>query len=201
MDKIDFKKQYKSLFAPRKKPHVVEVPSLQYLMIDGKGAPESQTFQDALGALYSMAYTIKFMLKSAGRTDFVVPPLEALWWADDVRAFRENDRDEWQWTMMIMQPDQVTPADLDRALDQLQDKGKSSQAHDRLRLATLEERRAVQVMHVGPYDEEGPTIASLHEFAGSAGYRLVGKHHEIYLSDPRRTAPERLRTVLRHPVA
>lgn len=201
MEKIDFKKQYKSLFAPKKKPHVIEVPPLQYLMIDGKGAPESQTFQDALGALYSTAYTVKFMLKSAGRTDFVVPPLEALWWADDVRAFHENDRDLWQWTMMIMQPDESTPADLARALDQLQEKRKRSPAHDLLRLATLEERRAVQVMHVGPYDEEGPAIAALHQFAESAGYRLVGKHHEVYLSDPRRTAPERLRTVLRHPVA
>ena len=169
-------------------------------MIDGKGSPESQQFQDALAALYSTAYTVKFTLKSAGRTDFVVPPLEALWWAEDVRAFHENDRDEWQWTMMIMQPDQVTPSDIVRALDQLAEKNKRSPAHDRLRLATLEEGRAVQVMHVGPYSEEAPTIAALHAFAESAGYRLVGKHHEIYLSDPRRTAPERLRTVLRHPV-
>jgi hypothetical protein len=201
LDKIDFKKRYKSLFAPKKKPHFVDVPPFHYLMIDGKGAPESQLFQDALAALYSMAYTVKFMLKSAGRTDFVVPPLETLWWAEDVRAFHENDRDEWQWTMMIMQPDQVTPSDLDRGLDQLEEKNKRSPAHDRLRLATLEEGRAVQVMHVGPYSEEEPTIAAMHTFTESAGYKLVGKHHEIYLSDPRRSAPEKLRTVLRHPVA
>ncbi len=113
-----------------------------------------------LAALYSMAYTVKFMLKSAGRTEFVVPPL-----------------------------------------DQLEGKNKRSQSHDRLRLATLEEGRAVQVMHVGPYSEEAPTIAAMHTFAESAGYKLVGKHHEIYLSDPRRTAPEKLRTVLRQPVA
>ena len=170
-------------------------------MIDGKGAPESQEFQDVLAALYSMSYTVKFMLKSAGRTDFVVPPLEALWWAEDVDAFHENKRDEWQWTMMIMQPEQVMPSDLAPALDQLEGKNKRSQSHDRLRLATLEEGRAVQVMHVGPYSEEAPTIAEMHTFAESAGYKLVGKHHEIYLSDPRRTAPEKLRTVLRQPVA
>ncbi len=179
----------------------MDVPPFQYLMIDGKGAPESEVFQDALAALYSTAYTIKFMLKSAGRTDFVVPPLEALWWAEDVRAFHENDRDEWQWTMMIMQPDEVTPVDLGQTLDQLEEKKKRSPAHDRLCLATLEEDRAVQVMHVGPYNEEAPTIAAMHAFAESAGCKLVGKHHEIYLSDPRRSAPEKLRTVLRHPVA
>ena len=198
--KIDLKKELKPLFSPKKTPHLVDVPPLQYLMIDGDGAPESQTFEEALGALYSTAYTLKFMLKSASRTDFVVPPLEALWWADDMRVFHENARDEWQWTMMIMQPEHIASDDLDDALAELAKKNKRTPAHDRLSLETLEEGRAVQVMHIGPYSEEGPVIAAMHVYAVSEGCRLINKHHEIYLSDPRRTAPEKLQTVLRQPV-
>ena len=123
-NKIDLKKELKPLFSPRKTPHLVDVPPLQYLMIDGDGAPESQTFEEALGALYSTAYTLKFMLKSASRTDFVVPPLEALWWADDLRVFHENARDEWKWTMMIMQPEHIASDDLDDALAELTKKNK-----------------------------------------------------------------------------
>ena len=198
--KIDLKKELKPLFSPKKTPHLVDVPPLQYLMIDGDGAPESQTFEEALGALYSTAYTLKFILKSASRTDFVVPPLEALWWADDMRVFHENARDEWQWTMMIMQPEHIASDDLDDALAELTKKNKRTPAHDRLSLETLEEGRAVQVMHIGPYSEEGPVIAAMHAYAVSEGCRLINKHHEIYLSDPRRTAPEKLQTVLRQPV-
>ena len=137
---------------------------------------------------------------TASRTDFVVPPLEALWWADDMRVFHENARDEWQWTMMIMQPEHIASDDLDDALAELTKKNKRTPAHDRLSLETLEEGRAVQVMHIGPYSEEGPVIAAMHAYAVSEGCRLINKHHEIYLSDPRRTAPEKLQTVLRQPV-
>ena len=200
-DKIDLKKELKHLFAPKRAPQIVDVLPLQYLMIDGKGAPESQAFQDVVEALYSAAYTLKFMLKAGGRQDFVVPPLEALWWADDLRVFHDNRRDEWQWTMMIMQPDAVTSADLTAALSELTGKKKRTPAHDRLRRATLEEGRAVQVMHIGPYDEEGPVIAAMHAFAEAQGHALRGKHHEIYLSDPRRTTPNKLKTVLRQPLA
>ena len=199
--KIDLKKQYKHLFAPKTTPQFVEVPPLQYLMIDGQGAPEGQAFQEGLQALYSTAYSLKFMLKSAGRPDFVVAPLEAQWCGDDPSVFTENRRAEWQWTLMIMQPEQVNADDLAAALDALAKKRKRIASHDRLRLSTLEEGRAVQVLHIGPYSEEGPTIASLHSYAESKGYELVGKHHEVYLSDPRRAAPERLKTVLRQPVA
>lgn len=199
--KTDLKKELKYLFAPGRAPRIVDVPPLRYLMIDGKGAPEGQAFQAAVESLYSAAYTLKFMLKAGRRQDFVVPPLEALWWADDMRAFDDNRREEWQWTVMIMQPDAVTSADLTAALSELKGKKKRTPVHDRLRLAALEEGRAVQIMHIRPYGEEGPVIAALHAFAEAQGYGLRARHHEIYLSDPRRTAPEKLKTVLRQPLA
>ena len=199
--KIDFKKHHKTLFAPRRAPQIVDVPNLQYLMIEGRGSPESETFHDAINALYSTSYSLKFMLKSAGRTDFVVPPLEALWWSADPSAFELNRRDEWQWTIMIMQPDEVTATDFADAIESLASKGRATPAHDRTALANLDEGRCVQVLHVGPYGSQGSTIQSLHAFAEAGGYEPIGKHHEIYLSDPRRTAPERLKTLLRRPVA
>ena len=199
--KIDLKKRYKRLFAAKRAPELVDVPPLPYLMIDGQGAPEGQAFQDAVLALYSTAYTVKFLLKHAGRQDFVIPPLEGLWHSDDPSVFTEDRRDEWQWVLMVMQPEQVAQGDIAEALDALSKKRKRIPAHDRLRLETLEEGRAVQALHVGPYGEARATVDSLHAYARSEGYELVGKHHEVYLSDPRRIVPERLRTVLRQPVA
>ena len=199
--KIDLKKTYKDLFSARRAPRLVDVPPLPYLMIDGQGPPAGRAFQGAIGALYSTAFTMKFALKAAGRPDSVVAPLEALWWSDDPRAFDENRRDAWQWTSMVMQPEHVTETDLQATLAELSRKGKRIPAHDRLRLATLEEGRSVQLLYVGPYDEMGPAVAHLRAFAASEGYRPAGRHHDIYLSDPRRTAPERLKTILRQPVA
>ena len=199
--KIDVKKQYKALFAPRRVPHVVEVPTFRFLTVDGQVAPESQAFQDAIGALYSILYTMKFMLKEVHRIDFVVPLLEVLWWSDDPSAFNQNRRDEWKWTAMLMQLEHITEADLEAAVAALDKKGKATPAHEKIRTASLEEGRAVQVMYVGPCDSMGATIQTMRRFAESRGLKLVGKHHDIYLSDPRRTAPEKLKTVLRHPVA
>jgi hypothetical protein len=195
--KIDLKKQHKALFAPKKTPEIVSVPRLAYLMIDGRGAPESDAFMDAVAALYSAAYTLKFLVKGGGRTDFAVAPLGARWWADDWDAFIAGRREEWQWTAMILQPDHVAAADFDATLDELARKKKCTAAHDRLRLETLEEGPCVQVLHLGPYADEGPAIAAMHAFAEAQGYALTGRHHEVYLSDPRRTAPEKLKTVLR----
>ena len=200
-DKIDLKKQYKRLFSARLAPGLVDVPQLQYLMIDGRGDPDAPEFEGAVQALYSTAYTVKFSLKHAGRQDFVVPPLEGLWHADDPSAFPEDRRDEWQWVVMLMQPGHVAAGDLAEALEALSRKGKRIESHGRLRLDTLEEGLAVQSLHVGPYSDEGPTIRALHESAVAQGYRLVGKHHEIYISDPRRIAAEKLKTILRQPVA
>ena len=198
--KIDIKKQHKQLFAPKREPHLVDVPKFQYLMIDGEGTPEGTAFQDAIAALYSTAYTTKFALKKAGREDFVVPPLEALWWADDEAAFEENRRDEWQWTLMVILPDHVSDEDLRGTLAELEKKGKLTDVHGRMRTEVLEEGQAVQCLYVGPYDSMGDTISAMQEFAESKGLEFAGKHHDVYLSDPRRTAPEKLKTVLRRPV-
>lgn len=198
--KIDIKKQYKHLFAPKREPHLVEVPRFQYLMIDGEGSPQGAAFQDAISALYSTAYTTKFRLKAAGWADFVVPPLEALWWADDESAFEENRRDEWQWTLMLIQPNHVSEEDIADALGELGKKGKTTAAHRNMRTEQLEEGRAVQCVYVGPYDSMGGAISAMQAFAAANGLKLAGKHHDVYLSDPRRTAPEKLKTVLRRPV-
>ena len=198
--KIDIKKQYKHLFAPKREPHLVEVPRFQYLMIDGEGSPQGAAFQDAIGALYSTAYTTQFRLKAAGRADFVVPPLEALWWADDESAFEENRRDEWRWTLMLIQPDHVPEEDIADALGALDKKGKTTAVHRSMRTELLAEGRAVQCLYVGPYDSMGESIATMQAFAESSGLELAGKHHDVYLSDPRRTVPEKLKTVLRRPV-
>ena len=198
--KIDLKKQHKQLFAPKREPHLVEVRKFQYLMIDGEGAPEGTAFQDAIAALYSTAYTTKFALKKAGREDFVVPPLEALWWADDESAFEGNRRDEWQWTLMVILPDHVSDEDLRGTLADLEKKGKLTEVHARMRTEVLEEGQSVQCLHVGPYDSMGGAISAMRAFAESKGLEFASKHHDVYLSDPRRTAPEKLKTVLRRPV-
>ena len=198
--KIDIKKQHKHLFAPKREPHLVEVPKFRYRMIDGEGSPQGTAFQDAIGALYSTAYATKFRLKAAGRADFVVPPLEALWWADDESAFEENRRDKWQWTLMLIQPDHVSEEDSADALEVLDKKGKITAAHRSMRTEQLEEGRVVQCLYIGPYDSMGGAISTMHAFAESNGLELAGKHHDVYLSDPRRTGPEKLKTVLRRPV-
>ncbi|MYC68897.1 MAG: hypothetical protein F4X12_21515 [Acidobacteriia bacterium] len=198
--KIDVKKQYKHLFAPKREPHLVEVPRFRYWMIDGKGSPDGAAFQDAISALYSTAYTTKFRLKAGGRADFVVPPLEALWWADDESAFDEDRADEWQWTLMLVQADHVSEEDTADVLEVLDKKGKTTAAHRNMRTEELEEGQAVQCLYVGPYESMGGAISTMHAFAKSNGLELAGKHHDVYLSDPRRTAPERLKSVLRRRV-
>lgn len=201
MAKIDLKKAHKDLFTARRSPRLVDVPPLPYCMIDGQGPPAGEAYQEAIHALYSTAYTLKFALKKAGRTDFVVAPLETLWWSDDPRALEENRREEWRWTAMVMQPEHVVDADLQAALGNLLRKGIRNPAHERLRLETLAEGRAAQLLYVGPYDGIGASVAQLRAFVADEGYRPAGRHHDIYLSDPRRTAPEKLRTILRQPVA
>lgn len=200
-DKIDFKKRYKQLYSAKPSPGFVDVPPLQYLLIEGRGAPEAPELEGAVQALYSTAYAVKFSLKRARRQGFVVPPLEGLWHAGDPSGFTEDRRDAWQWVLMLIQPQHVTASDIAEALDTLSRKGNRIDSHGRLQLQQLEEGRAVQCLHVGPYSDEGPSIQALRKYAAEQGYSLAGKHHEIYLSDPRRTAPEKLKTILRHPVA
>jgi hypothetical protein len=201
--KIDLKKEMKHLYRPSKaKFTVVDVPEMDFLMIDGHGDPNtSPVYQAAVEALYGVAYAVKFMLKEDPEIDdYVVPPLEGLWWVEDMSQFSMDDKDAWSWTMMVMQPTWVTPDLVEEARAEAGRK-KDLPALSRLRFAPYHEGLSVQILYVGPYQEEGPTIARMHTFAEEQGYTLRGKHHEIYLSDPRRTAPERLRTIIRQPIA
>ncbi len=202
MSKIDFKKEYKHLYRPSKKEFVVvDVPPMQFLMIDGHGDPNTaQEYKDAIAALYAVSYKIKFMSKKGLEKDYVVMALEGLWWADDMETFSTREKSAWDWTMMIMQPEWITQEMVTEAISQVE-KSKGLVALPKLRMETYHESLAVQIMHVGSYDDEGPTLHRLHtEFIPENGYEMAGKHHEIYLSDVRKVAPEKLKTVLRQPV-
>jgi hypothetical protein len=205
MAPFDLVRQHRSLYAPSAKhPALVEVPEFAFLMVDGRGDPNtSEAYHQALEALYTVAYTLKFSLKKAdAERDFKVAPLEGLWWADEASpttAELQRNRDAWNWTMMIAVPDEVTAEEVAAAADAAARKRELPTAA-LPRLERVEEGLAAQIMHVGPYTEEAPTIELLHDFVAAQGYELRGRHHEVYLGDPRRTAPERLKTVLRHPV-
>jgi hypothetical protein len=201
--KIDFKKEYKFLFsASARQPQLVDVPEFKYLMIDGTGDPNTAPeFAEKIQVLYGLAYTMKFMLKQGSQAvDFVVPPLSGLWCAEDISAFNEGRKDEWLWTLMIMQPDAVTPELLAKSKAKLAAKKPGLLSADRARLEMLHEGAAVQILHIGPYSAEGPVIARLHDFMKENGYTFNGRHHEIYLGDPRRCQPEKLKTIIRQPV-
>ena len=201
-DKVDLKKSLDSYRARRGEFRVVDVPGLQYLMIDGHGDPNtSPDYAAALDALYPVAYALKFASKRELGRDYVVMPLEGLWWAADLDAFTTmRDKSRWDWTMMILTPDWIDRGLFSAAVERTRARNAPSRLDD-LRLAPLAEGRCVQTLHVGPFDAEAEVLARMHErFIPDNGFRMTGKHHEIYLSDPRRTAPERLRTILRQPV-
>lgn len=200
MVKIDYKKELKDLYSPPKtKPGLVEVPTLHYLMIDGSGYPgTSKEYQDAMEALFPVSYALKFMVKKQQGIDYGVLPLEGLWWADDMTKFKE-DRDSWKWTSMIVQPEHVTEALFKEAVAQVEKK-KAPLALGKMRFEKYCEGTAAHIMHIGPFSEEGPTIEKLHAFIHDCGYELAGKHHEIYLSDMRKTAPGKMKTVIRQPL-
>jgi len=203
MEKLDLKTKWKNLYQPSATEIMtVNVPPLTYLMVDGQGDPNSSpVFTQAIEALYSLSYTLKFSLKkSPTPVDFGVMPLESLWWADDPGAFHRNDKSTWKWTAMILQPDFIDSRQVEDALQEVRRKKKKLVALGRVRLETLAEGSAAQILYVGPFADEGPTIQRIHDFIHSAGKELSGKHHEIYLSDPRRTAPEKLKTIIRQPM-
>jgi hypothetical protein len=200
MEKIDFKKAFKHLYSPSaKQPQFVEVPELQFLAIDGQGDPNGPVFESAVGAMYSVAYTVKFARKKKGlEPDYSIGPLEGLWWTEGAPGFDVEHRDEWFWTLLIWQPDFVTLLDVATAVADLIPK-KDNPDLAKVRLEKYAEGRSAQIMHIGPYSIEGPTIQRLHAFIADSGLRLRGKHHEIYLGDPRRTKPEALKTIIRQP--
>jgi hypothetical protein len=202
MEKLDLKKQWKHLYQPTASTIVtVDVPPLTYLMVDGEGNPNtSQSYKDAVEALYSLSYTLKFTLKKSPRAiDYGVMPLEGLWWADDPQAFHTADKSTWKWTAMILQPEFIAQPQVDAAFDEVRKK-KNLAALDLVRYKTFTESTCAQTLYIGPFAAEGPTIERLHAFIHTAGKQFRGKHHEIYLSDPRRTAPEKLKTILRQPM-
>jgi hypothetical protein len=201
MQTLDLRKLLKPYFSASAAPALLEVPEFSYLMIDGKGNPgTSPDYMAAVQALYSLAYTLKFSLKKTAEVDYPVMALEGLWWADDMASFVQGDRDNWRWTMMILQPEIVSPQGLLSAKAEVERK-KPGLPLSAVRLEKFAEGRCAQLMHIGPYAAEGPNIARLHEFVAEKGLQLRGKHHELYLGDPNRTAPENLRTILRQPVA
>jgi len=202
MSKIDFKKEWKHLYQPSKVEfQVVEVPALQFLMVNGHGDPNrAPEYAEAVEALYSVAYKMKFISKK-NEKDYVVPPLEGLWWADDMDDFTTNrDKSKWDWTMMIMTPDWISNDIYLQALEEVTKK-KDLPSLGIIRLENYQEGKSVQILHLGSYDDEGSVLLRLHEeWMPENGYDFNGKHHEIYLSDPRKVAPEKLKTILRQPI-
>ena len=198
--KVDFKKTIKHLYNPPIAGfHLVDVPKMNYLMIDGKGNPNTSTdYQQAVEALYSMAYGVKFTLKPRG-FDHVVPPLEGLWWMENMNDFNLANKEFWEWTMMIMQPEWVVSEFVESVREAAYKKKKNSSLM-RVRFDAYEEGLAVQILYTGPYEAEAPTISAMHNFMKTNGYQLMGKHHEIYLGDPRKTLAEKLQTILRQPI-
>jgi hypothetical protein len=198
-EKLDLHKVHKNEYVTPKTPVIVDVKPAKYVTVTGQGAPASAAFQDAVGALYGAAFTIKFNKKFAGQ-DYKVCNLEGLWWGkQETGDFSSEPPETWNWKLIIRVPDFIKSADLKAAVKQLKAKGKGDHA-DRVRLERIAEGKCVQMLHVGPYGEEGKTICQMMEHARAKGLDFSGRHHEIYLSDPRRVPAARLRTILRHPV-
>ena len=205
---FDYKKEYKEFYLPKDKPGIVTVPSMNFVAVRGKGDPneEGGEYQRALNLLYGIAFTIKMSKKGAHRIegyfDYVVPPLESFWWQEGARGVDYSRKGAFQWIAAIRLPDFVAGADFDWAVKEATDKKKAD--FSRAQFMTLEEGLCVQCLHVGSYDDEPATVERMHEFMEREGYVLditdERRHHEIYLSDPRRTAPEKLKTVIRHPI-
>jgi hypothetical protein len=201
MKKIDLKKELSHLYKPlAKKVEFVEVPKMNFLMIDGTGDPNtSKEFKEAIEALFNVSYKIKFSVKKGTLAiDYSVMPLEGLWWVDDMKDFDINDKNNWKWTLMIMQPEFVCKRRFEGALKEVSEK-KDLTALSKLRFESFEEGKCAQIMHIGPFSKEGPTVEKVHEVIKEKGFKRTGKHHEIYLSDIRRGNPKNWKTVVRQP--
>lgn len=200
MEKIDLKKDSKYLYQASAKAVVeLDVPAMNYLMVDGAGDPNTApAYADAVEVLFMVSYAVKFMIKkSAVAIDYGVMPLEGLWWADDMSNFSSTDKSNWKWTAMIMQPAFIKPEIIALAIADVKTK-KSPRAIGKIRLASFTEGRCAQILHIGPFSKEGPTIEKVHQFIATRG-RLNGKHHEIYLSDIRKADPSKWKTIIRQP--
>ncbi len=202
MEKINYKKKLQHLYKPSaKEVEIVEVPQMNFLMIDGDGGPNHPTFQNAIEVLFPLSYTLKFMIKKSDiGIDYSVLPLEGLWWADDMSSFIKDKKDDWKWTLMIMQPELVKKEMVVKAIEEVRKK-KNPVALPLVRFESFSEREVAQIMHIGPFSEEGPTVEKVHTFIENSSKQLSGKHHEIYLSDIRRAAPEKWKTIIRQPMS
>jgi len=201
MKKLDLKKQLAACYkASAKQIHDVDVPSFHYLLIDGKGDPNSAPeYAEAVAALFQLSYAIKFHVKKGkSAVDYGVMPLEGLWWVDDMRLFSTAEKSAWKWTMMILQPEFVTREIVEAVRAEVARK-KNPPALPGVRFEAYPEGPSAQLLHIGPYSAEGPNIRRLHEHIQQSGHSLRGKHHEIYLRDVRKAAPEKLRTIIRQP--
>ena len=203
MRKVDLRTELKLLYQPPAREVVeVDVPTMNYLMIDGEGDPNtSSAYAEAVEALFSVSYTTKFIVKKGAQAiDYAVMPLEGLWWADDMSAFSVTDKSNWKWTMMIMQPEFVARQTIQDAIASVKKRKKASiPALSSLRIESFSEGRCAQLMHIGPFSEEGPSIEKVHRFISTRG-RLTGKHHEVYLSDIRKSDPSKWKTIIRQPM-
>jgi hypothetical protein len=203
MEKLDLKKTLKSFYNAKNNPVFVNIPAFKFLMVDGTGNPNTSiAYTQAIQALYSLAYTLKFKIKKEHQIDYPVMSLEGLWWGDDMHLFSAEKKDDWRWTMMISIPEFISSEQVEIATTEALNKNKLA-ALPLIRLETFEEGQSAQLMHVGPYSAEKENIQRLHAFIHAGGYSFDGllkKHHEIYISDPRKTAPEKLKTIIRQPV-
>ncbi len=196
--KLDLRKTLRPLFSPPARDvQLIKIPTMKYIMIDGKGEPGGEAFQQAIGAVYNVAYTMKFRSKKLLKKDYNVMALEGLWWMKG--KLDPSKRGDWLWTLMVVVPDFVTPKMLAESVEEAKER-KNPPGIDKVRLESFDEGLCVQTMHVGPYSTEPESIARLDAYCSEHGYRMIGKHHEIYLGDPRRSAPSKLRTIIRHPV-
>ncbi len=199
-EKIDLFKLHKDQYVASKQPQLVEIHKAQYLTISGRGEPGGHEFTEKVGALYGTAYTMKMTRKFTGKQDYTICKLECQLWVDDEgQDFSSTDPKQWNWKFLIRTPDFVQDNDLNTAIETLLKKGKEPQVRQ-VSLEFLEEGLCVQMLHIGPYDKEGETVTQMEAFARQQGMEFHGRHHDIYLSDPRRVPPERLKTILRHPV-
>ncbi|MBM4406439.1 MAG: hypothetical protein FJ039_09725 [Chloroflexi bacterium] len=200
-EKVDLYKQHKDDYVMPKTPQLVNVSKGLYLAIEGKGAPTGTAFHEKMGAIYAMAYTMKFAVKQAKGRDYKVAGPEGFWWSGEIGEGRweAGKPEEWRWKLVIRTPEFITKADLKQAIAAVQKKGKTAFAAE-VKLETMREGPSVQLLHIGPYDKEQPNVEKMEAFAKERGMEFHGAHHEIYLSDPRRVPPEKIRTILRHPV-
>jgi len=196
--KLDLTKEYKTYYTAKTTPEIVEIEEGKFLTIEGKGTPGGDEFQAKVGALYSLAYGVKMLMKKESK-DFTVAKLEGLWWVDSDKPYTEVPREEWRWKLLIRQPEFVTPEIVEKARQEVIEKKKVDLVNE-VKFEKMKEGKCVQILHIGPYSTEPESLEKMYNLMKEKGLVYNGLHHEIYLSDPRKVAPEKMKTILRQPV-